>query len=279
MSKFSHHRDATQAVAQNDEHVEHENEKETTADKKLDGPEFTYNLPALGSHQIRDKEPPFAVGPNDPRYYGEEVHNSKVGGNDDQPLDLNSKFEPFSDYSLFDQGVKMTKLIRKRPLEDDGPTLYVVAMVAGISAAATVGLVAFGIGWLQKRSKLAQDAEYPAYGVTGPNVKDPNQGGPLQSPASLNLADKRLAQSAQLYHYHHQKQQILAMENRLEPSQVHNQSDPESDEENDEGDYTVYECPGLASTGEMEVKNPMFLDEPTPATPNEQNKSSPKDKN
>lgn len=80
MSKFSHHRDATQAVAQNDEHVEHENEKETTADKKLDGPEFTYNLPALGSHQIRDKEPPFAVGPNDPRYYGEEVHNSKVGG-------------------------------------------------------------------------------------------------------------------------------------------------------------------------------------------------------
>ncbi|GBP95032.1 Neural proliferation differentiation and control protein 1 [Eumeta japonica] len=44
-------------------------------------------------------------------------------------------------------------------------------------------------------------------------------------------------------------------------------SDPESDEENEEGDYTVYECPGFATTGEMEVKNPLFSDDPTPATP------------
>lgn len=42
--------------------------------------------------------------------------------------------------------------------------------------------------------------EYPAYGVTGPN-KD-------ASPSS----DRRLAQSAQMYHYQHQKQQIIAME-------------------------------------------------------------------
>lgn len=44
-------------------------------------------------------------------------------------------------------------------------------------------------------------------------------------------------------------------------------SEAESDEENEEGDYTVYECPGLAATGEMEVKNPLFHDDPTPATP------------
>merc|ERR1711973_101688 len=31
-----------------------------------------------------------------------------------------------------------------------------------------------------------------------------------------------------------------------------------------EVDYTVYECPGLASTDEMEVKNPLFNDDPTP---------------
>lgn len=59
------------------------------------------------------------------------------------------------------------------------------------------------------RSKMAQDTDYPAYGVTGPNVKDP---GNLHSPGGVNNGDKRLAQSAQLYHYHHQKQQILAME-------------------------------------------------------------------
>ncbi|XP_060126086.1 neural proliferation differentiation and control protein 1-like [Zootoca vivipara] len=33
-----------------------------------------------------------------------------------------------------------------------------------------------------------------------------------------------------------------------------------SDEENEDGDFTVYECPGLAPTGEMEVKNPLFDD-------------------
>ncbi|XP_012884797.1 PREDICTED: neural proliferation differentiation and control protein 1 [Dipodomys ordii] len=34
--------------------------------------------------------------------------------------------------------------------------------------------------------------------------------------------------------------------------------DSASDEENEDGDFTVYECPGLAPTGEMEVRNPLF---------------------
>merc|ERR1711971_35470 len=43
------------------------------------------------------------------------------------------------------------------------------------------------------------------------------------------------------------------------------ESEPEGEE--GEGDYTVYECPGLASTDEMEVKNPLFNDDPTPKNP------------
>lgn len=96
--------------------------------------------------------------------------------------------------------------------------------------------------------------EYPAYGVTGPN-KDVSPSG-----------DRKLAQSAQMYHYQHQKQQIIAMENCQATDGSCSLSDVESDDDNEEGDYTVYECPGLAPTGEMEVKNPLFLDE-TPATP------------
>lgn len=53
---------------------------------------------------------------------------------------------------------------------------------------------------MQKNNKAAADIEYPAYGITGPN-KD-------MSPTG----DRRLAQSAQMYHYQHQKQQIIAME-------------------------------------------------------------------
>ncbi|KAJ8922419.1 hypothetical protein NQ315_004365 [Exocentrus adspersus] len=105
----------------------------------------------------------------------------------------------------------------------------------------------------KKHVKNASDVEYPAYGVTGPN-KDLSPSG-----------DRRLAQSAQMYHYQHQKQQIIAME-RAPPGDRHGSvSEADSDEENEEGDYTVYECPGLAPTGEMEVKNPLFQDDPTPA--------------
>lgn len=51
-------------------------------------------------------------------------------------------------------------------------------------------------------------------------------------------------------------------------------SDVDSEEENEEGDYTVYECPGLAPTGEMEVKNPLFSEQPTPTSPSVQKNSS-----
>lgn len=49
-----------------------------------------------------------------------------------------------------------------------------------------------------------------------------------------------------MYHYQHQKQQIIAMENRSNGDRNGSLSDVESDDENEEGDYTVYECPGLA---------------------------------
>lgn len=147
--------------------------------------------------------------------------------------------------------------VAKKPV--DLNSAWVVAVIAGVSAALTVGLLAIGIGWytLQKKAKAAADVDYPAYGITGPN-KD-------VSPSS---GDRRLAQSAQMYHYQHQKNQIIAMENQNSGEQNGSLSDIETDEENEEGDYTVYECPGLAPTGDMEVKNPLFLDDPTPVKKN-----------
>ena len=53
----------------------------------------------------------------------------------------------------------------------------------------------------QKNAKAAEDVEYPAYGVTG--------SGRDTSPTS---ADRKLAQNAQLYHYQHQKQQMIAFD-------------------------------------------------------------------
>lgn len=52
-----------------------------------------------------------------------------------------------------------------------------------------------------------------------------------------------------MYHYQHQKQQIIAMENRQNNEENCEMSYVESDDDNEEGDYTVYECPGLAPVG------------------------------
>ncbi|XP_054468768.1 neural proliferation differentiation and control protein 1a [Anoplopoma fimbria] len=103
---------------------------------------------------------------------------------------------------------------------------------------------------LQKDSRLTQKVDYPAFKGTGV---------PPTTANVPSVGDKTLAQNAQMYHYQHQKQQMLSMGNNKPEQKVHD-SEVTSDEEEVGGDFTVYECPGLAPTGEMEVKNPLFDD-------------------
>lgn len=107
---------------------------------------------------------------------------------------------------------------------------------------------------LQRDSRLTQKVDYPAFG------------GATVAPVKVNGAsfgDHTLAQNAQMFHYQHQKQQMLSMGNQKpEPKVV--DTDVTSDEEDVGEGFTVYECPGLAPTGEMEVKNPLFDDSTLP---------------
>ncbi|XP_072748900.1 uncharacterized protein [Anoplolepis gracilipes] len=248
-------------------------------------PEFTYKF---DNSNLGEKHP-FAVAPNDPRYYNNAPFSSDdVNQQDTLRTNWQEKEVVGKVPILVKHEENMRSVNEKTPKElvvqldasksdrsagfihplmvpmdhDLNNDIYFIAIVAGCSAAAMFALVLISLTWcrLQRGAKAAADIEYPAYGVTGPN-KDVSPSG-----------DQRLAQSAQMYHFQHQKQQIIAMENRTsatrDPGSV---SEAESDEENEEGDYTVYECPGLASTGEMEVKNPMFHDDPTPATPAQSN--------
>uniref|UniRef100_H3AY76 Neural proliferation, differentiation and control, 1a n=2 Tax=Latimeria chalumnae TaxID=7897 RepID=H3AY76_LATCH len=123
--------------------------------------------------------------------------------------------------------------------------VIIVCAVTGVSA-----LIVAGVCWyrLQKDSRLAQKTDYSVFRNPNPIALDKSSPG-----------DKKLAQSAQMYHYQHQKQQMLSMEKHKEEPKVPD-SATTSDEENEDGDFTVYECPGLAPTGEMEVKNPLFDD-------------------
>ncbi|KAK0079750.1 hypothetical protein PV326_008568 [Microctonus aethiopoides] len=248
---------------------------------KWNQPEFTYKFDKP-SITARDT---FAVKPNDPRYYHENtvpsgrtiilnsndlhmtdvlsekktiVDKSKSNFHLDGKNEVNDKFLNFRD--VMPEPQRRTDRERvivtstEYKLNND---IYFIAIVAGCSAAAMFALVLISLTWcrLQRGAKAAADIDYPAYGVTGPN-KDVSPSG-----------DQRLAHSAQMYHFQHQKQQIISMEKTTATREPGSVSEAESDEENEEGDYTVYECPGLAPAGEMEVKNPLFHDDPTPATP------------
>ncbi|XP_035631755.1 neural proliferation differentiation and control protein 1 isoform X2 [Oncorhynchus keta] len=125
-----------------------------------------------------------------------------------------------------------------------------VVMISVCIIFGTVALILATVCWvrLQKESRLAQKVDYPAFGSNGNGTANRTSSG-----------DKKLAQSAQMYHYQHQKQQMLSMEKHKSETKV-TDSEVTSDEEEVGGDFTVYECPGLAPTGEMEVKNPLFDD-------------------
>uniref|UniRef100_A0A452SAN9 Neural proliferation, differentiation and control 1 n=1 Tax=Ursus americanus TaxID=9643 RepID=A0A452SAN9_URSAM len=121
--------------------------------------------------------------------------------------------------------------------------LVVACSVAGAAALAVAALC-----WcrLQRDIRLTQKADYAA----------PQAPGSPATPGISVPGDRGWRNSAEMYQYQHQRQQMRCLERHKEPpKELESLS---SDEENEDGDFTVYECPGLAPTGEMEVRNPLF---------------------
>lgn len=134
-------------------------------------------------------------------------------------------------------------------------TIFIIMIsVCVVAGTVAVILAAVCAVKLQRDSRLTQKVDYPVFG--GATVAPVKANGP-------SFGDHILAQNAQMFHYQHQKQQMLSMgKQNPEPKAV--DTDVTSDEEEAGGDFTVYECPGLAPTGEMEVKNPLFDDSTLP---------------
>ncbi|GAB1286067.1 Neural proliferation differentiation and control protein 1 [Apodemus speciosus] len=127
-----------------------------------------------------------------------------------------------------------------------GFSQWVLILAFGLASAAALTVAALCWCRLQREIRLTQKADYAATAK-----------GPISpSTPRISPGDQRLAHSAEMYHYQHQRQQMLCLERHKEPPKELESAS--SDEENEDGDFTVYECPGLAPTGEMEVRNPLF---------------------
>lgn len=139
----------------------------------------------------------------------------------------------------------------------DGLALVLI-LACSVAGVAALAVAAFCWCRLQRDIRLTQKTDYAAPQATS-------------SPTTPRISpgDQRLAHSAEVYHYQHQRQQMRCLDRHKEPPKELDSAS--SDEENEDGDFTVYECPGLAPTGEMEVRNPLFdhssLTAPLPPPP------------
>ncbi|KAM7092815.1 neural proliferation differentiation and control protein 1 isoform 3-T3 [Molossus nigricans] len=140
----------------------------------------------------------------------------------------------------------------------DGLALAVLILACSVAGVAALVVAAFCWCRLQRDIRLTQKADYAA-----PQVSS------SPTPSRISPGDQRLAHSAEVYHYQHQRQQMRCLDRHKEPPKELDSAS--SEEENEDGDFTVYECPGLAPTGEMEVRNPLFdhssLSAPLPPPP------------
>ncbi|CAP34197.1 Protein CBR-CAB-1 [Caenorhabditis briggsae] len=121
--------------------------------------------------------------------------------------------------------------------------------VGTVMCVGLVGTVAGGTYYYKnnRRSDTPDDGEYAPYAGTGPGFRK-NKG---------NKGDETLAYKAQLHQYQQAKQKIICGEDA--PGIIESDGEDGADEENN---YSVYECPGLAPTGDIEVCNPNFAGQP-----------------
>jgi len=236
--------------------------------------------PGIQFPPLSAKQKQFAVNPGHPEFYRDHPDFLQFGlqALDDSQSPYNDQDSTQGD--ILEQeleavlgvprgaGVQDIKRARLEPqalplvgdYKEEGEDAMITTIIAATTCAAVFAVV--GVGYCYHRAshgqKEGEETEYPTYGVTGPAKE--------ASPAG----DRKLAQSAQMYHYQHQKNQMIALgRGNTGPGNgnVSGGEESEGEGEEGEGDYTVYECPGLASTDEMEVKNPLFNDDPTPKNP------------
>jgi len=133
--------------------------------------------------------------------------------------------------------------------------LFIVAVTV-CCVGAVVGVVggAYHINNLRKQRNEAFD-DFTRYSPAGPG-RDLRKGRQFAGSPITDSGDDALAKAAHLHHYEQTKQKIIGDDNGIADD---NQSEKSDDEEDlEQHNFSIYECPGLAMSGDIEVKNPNF---------------------
>ncbi|XP_063794110.1 neural proliferation differentiation and control protein 1-like isoform X2 [Pseudophryne corroboree] len=134
--------------------------------------------------------------------------------------------------------MKETKMGRRRKSEINQTMSLTLIIICSLTALS--GILVAALCWyrLQKEVRLAQEMAYKAYK------------GSRQHPCQRPSADQM---SQYIQHYSSQKKHFQVQESCRKPC-----PQLSTDSEADAEEFDIYECPGLAPTGEMEIHNPLF---------------------
>jgi len=159
-------------------------------------------------------------------------------------------------------GVVVAPLVSAGGAGDGLSHTYLVIMIAVCCLAGVIALILATVCYYNVQNKKAQTKEIPYMSTpvyeykAVPSTK--NYSGTDYAPG-LYPTDNALALSAQKFHFQHEKEKLIAMEN--EKSQM----EPSSHLSVDCTDE-VYETPGLAPMWDVEVTCPLYTEDVTPGT-------------
>ncbi|KAI6191516.1 Protein cab-1 [Aphelenchoides bicaudatus] len=124
-------------------------------------------------------------------------------------------------------------------------TVCSVVVIAGVVGGA------YHFNNMRKRREDAFD-DFTRYSPAGPGRELRRGRGFAGSPV-IESIDDSLAKQAHLHHYEQTKQKIIGSDGFND-----DQSDKSDDEELEDNNFSIYECPGMSGSGDLEVKNPNF---------------------
>jgi len=135
--------------------------------------------------------------------------------------------------------------------------LFIVAVTV-CSVVVVAGVVggAYHINNIRKQRNEAFD-DFTRYSPAGPGRDMLRKGRAFAGSPITDVGDDSLAKAAHLHHYEQTKQKIIGSDNGIMNDDHSDKSDDEADDL-EEHNFSIYECPGLAMSGDIEVKNPNF---------------------